>query len=502
MRALAAIDKRASYLLPILVVCLVAWYFGDTFKNPALFGDDYFNTARSFDVGARAHILGFLAPNNSYDNRPLGNSLYRGLYHAFGVHPLPYVAVLFGLHLINALLGYLLASRLLQNRIWGALCSVVWAINFNFGHNVYSFNVIYDNLAFLGWTACLLLYLQDRSKNNRLKYLAAVGCCLICTRCKEIGVMLPLSLLAYEIALMDGGVLTSRNKLTAAVRQIAWRQWPYYAVSILFVVFYLRGSAWGFNSKPEEPYYMRLNYESLIEGLKYYFSCVSFNRRLFDASPAIYVAVGVGLIWAILLRGRILCWAFFTFLIALLPVVFLVNHRSQSYLYLPFFYLVVALVGLGGLTIIRIARHRKSAGAALAIVFLSLIFVLYCRANSRHAGYMRQYYGVARADANLIISHLKMWHPSIPPRARFYFLGLPDNVPGPDLFLAYMPDLLYQRGQRVSFLVSNPAEILEREAMRSDRNFYCFEFPPAGGASRDVILDRTRELRNLKFGTE
>ncbi len=100
---------------------------------------------------------------------------------------------------------------------------------------------------------------------------------------------------------------------------------------------------------------------------------------------------------------------------------------------------------------------------------------------------------------------LKQWYPTVPDSSRFYFLSLPKDVPGSDLFVSYMPRLLYEEENIGSSVVTPKVEeVLQKEVSHTDSNFFCFDFAeiddPAGRNrySRDVLVDRTSELRELK----
>ena len=202
MRALAVRRRWISAAGALFVLAFVLWHFRDTLSNPALFSDDYMNIGRAVNMSLETNIKGFLAPNNSYNNRPLGNSLFQLVLSPLRTS-LPFVAVLFGLHLANAILGFFLASRIPREPVSRrGLCTGL-GDQFNLANNCYSANLLYDNLLFFWWTAALLLYLRMRRNPSTLVYLGALACFFLSTRCKEVGVMLPVLLLGYELASLE-----------------------------------------------------------------------------------------------------------------------------------------------------------------------------------------------------------------------------------------------------------------------------------------------------------
>ena len=497
---------KIEILLSLLIAGIVCWNFADTFHNPALFGDDYMNISRSRDLSFATHLKGFLAPNNSYDNRPLGNALYRWLYVILGVHPLPYISILLGLHLANAVLGFILALRLLRDRFLATLCVLTWALNYNLANNVYSFNVVYDNLAFFWWTAGLLLYLCHREHRNAPAYAGALICFLMATRSKEVAVMLPFSLFAYEVLFLEGKALRNLTKLRESLAAIARRLWPFFLLAGLYAVFYLRKSAWGVNSGPRDPYYMQLSYHTFMEGLQYYLSCAALEHALFRNPAAVYLCFGTIMLWAAVLRQRVIGWASLTFILTLLPVLFFVNLRQQIYLYLPLFCMSLIVAGLIGHTLISALGYFGRTGTRLAYVVVTALFLSYGAENAKYKAYAQDYNTNARSEANGIVARLVAWYPEVPAGARFYFLGLPQDLPNPDLYVLFMPRLLYHNRSISVFRISNRNELLDLEVFLKDGNFYCFEFPDYGARldknhSQDVIEDRTIELKKLKKTT-
>lgn len=499
MQISATSQKRADILIALFVVLFVLWQYWGTLSNAALFGDDYMNIFRSARLSWQTHLKGFLAPNNDYNSRPLGNLLLILIYRCFGVAPLPFLGLLFGLHLATTFLGFFVALRLLQNKYLAALATLAWSFNCLTTANILASNVIFDNLLAFFWTASLLLYLQDRENSSRLKYIGALICFFLCTRSKEVGVMLALALLAFEAVTWDGkGLIREKARITGFMRVIK-RQWPFYAISLIYLIFFLRKSEFSPNPSPDHPYYMKLTWDTFVEGMKYYLARVTFERELIRSSMALYLAFAVATLWAALLRQRILWLTLFTFLITLLPVIFFINHREPIYLYLPLFSLSITVVGLLGYTLLKVVRPWKSVGYAIAYVVMTLIFLQYSSMNRVRIGYVKDASRRASINVNQIVTHLKQWYPRVPANARFYFFGLPAGQPNPDLLILYMPRLLYGEEAIESSMVSETGEVLKKEASQPDNSFYCFDFANSrveGG--ENYIIDRTSELRGSK----
>ncbi|MGA2262691.1 MAG: hypothetical protein ABSH28_14805, partial [Acidobacteriota bacterium] len=249
----------------------------------------------------------------------------------------------------------------------------------------------------------------------------------------------------------------------------------------------------------DHPYYMKMTWETFVEGMKFFLACVNFGRALIKSSMALYLAFAFVILWAALLRQKILWWTLFTFLITLLPVIFFVNHRMPIYLYLPFFSLSITLVGLLGHTLLKVVRPWKSVGYAVAYAAITLIFFQYLSMNLVSIGFVKSAGRSASINVNQIVTRLKLWYPTVPANARFYFLGIPAGQPTPELLVPYMPRLLYRKEAIVSSMVSETGEILKKEASQPDGSFYCFDFANSRDqGSENYIVDRTSELRGLK----
>ncbi len=502
MQGLASRKTFINVSLTLFIVGIVVWQFRDSLTNPALLGDDYMNTARAWDLSLQAHVKGFLAPNNSYNNRPLGNLYYSTLFRIFGLQPFPYIAILWGLHIANAVLGFFLASRLLGNRLFGAICALAWAVHFCIGDNCYSANVIFDNLMFFWWTASLLLYLAARERENTLLYVGSIACFFLSTRSKEVGVVLPAALLGYEIAKLPWRVISDPGGLFKVLGRILRKQWPYYLIAIVFAAFYVWKSEWGFNSAPSHSYYMDLSYRAFTEGLKFYVFRATFEQNAFQSSLFLYLVFASAALWALLLRQKILIWALAMFVATLLPVIFFVHLRQQIYLYLPLFYLCLGCTGLIAHTATALTKRWGNAGLGVVAILMIGLFFFYWSKDRRYLGYISNGYKEHRAEARIIVDSIKRFYPAVPAGSRFYFVGTPYHESLPILLAGNLPYLLYEGAVVRSSLVSGKDEILSRESSEANSNFFCFQFSGKriDLAQGDIIRDNTPELRKLKAG--
>lgn len=491
--------KRVGALLATAVVLLVLWRYWDTLGHAALFGDDYMNISRGIDMPWQTHIKGFLAPNNSYNNRPLGNLVLVAFYRWFGPSPLPFLALMLGLHLATAFIGFFLASRLLQNKFLAFIAALAWSWNFATADNVVSLNLIFDNLLAFFWTASLLLYLQDREDGSKVKYIGSLLCFFLCTRSKEVGIMLPLALLAFEAASWNPQGLTVPKRYLTELVAVLRRQWPFYVIALLYLIFFLRKSEYGLNSEPTHPYYMKLTWDTFLDGMKFFLDRATLEHGLFQNTLVLYITAAGMCVWAVVIRQRILLWTLFVFVITLLPVVFFVNHRMPVYMYLPFFSLVLTAVGLLGHSMLLAARPFKTAGMLAAYAIMGLLAYQYVRMNQPGIGGILAASRAASMNGNEILTRLKQWYPDVPAHARFYFVGVPQGQPTPILLIGNMPRLLYRKETIRSTPVERIEDIMSQEAAQPDNDFYCFDFTGSNSENPvNFITNITPRLRALK----
>ncbi|HYP14351.1 MAG TPA: hypothetical protein VEQ63_10550, partial [Bryobacteraceae bacterium] len=135
--------------------------------------------------------------------RPMGGIFYMPLYELFGMDPLPYRIGILALLTINAILAYITARTLTRSYVVAGLTAVL--TSFHTGQFVLYFNTsqLYDVLCFTFWFGAFLYFARKRLRGEYLgwKQCAVLLALYVCSlNSKEMAVMLPILLVAFELA--------------------------------------------------------------------------------------------------------------------------------------------------------------------------------------------------------------------------------------------------------------------------------------------------------------
>jgi protein O-mannosyl-transferase len=189
--------------------------------------------------------------------RPLRELTFTFIYAAFGAKPWPYHIFSLIVHIVNVLLVYLLARRVLRHELAALLGAALFAV-----HPVHVEAVLWaKNLAELEAgllvLGAFLLFLRVVEREGGPFPLWAAGGAValyaLVLTCKESGLALSVVLLAYSLLALP------RSKWRAA----AWVVMPRLALSLLYVVFQFASSQLvsaavsGMGRSPEEGLAMR-----------------------------------------------------------------------------------------------------------------------------------------------------------------------------------------------------------------------------------------------------
>ena len=159
------------------------------------FEDDFSNLSFTRWAGTSEYLTAAFSPRYYPNNyRPIGHLFFRTMAHAAGLHFQPYIGILHLVHLANVAMVWLLLRRLLLP-LWaasaGALFFAFHMATFGiYWMPMYAFDLLCGTFCLLS----LLLWLKDR-------WLLSLLCFWVAYRCKEVAVMLPLALAAYEYLL-------------------------------------------------------------------------------------------------------------------------------------------------------------------------------------------------------------------------------------------------------------------------------------------------------------
>lgn len=357
----------------------------------SFFPDDMMNLYHAWDKPVWRLFLDLLSVWNN-DYRALGAILYRILYELFGLQPLPYRVLCFGLLILNVWLVYRLAFALSRNEYgaWGA--ALVFAYHPYFSDVYMSTATIYDLACFATFWGAVLVYHQ------RPLHWGVVGLGLLAMGAKEIAVSLPVLLLGVDVVLgrrpawkIVGGV--TAISLTMAAAKVA-------AMG--------RGTVVG-------EYVPELSIGALMKGWEHYWGMLLYER--WSQPMVVNGIVLAGLVGIVLLKRA--GWArlaAFAFLVIPLPVL-LIAPRSFYVYYLPY----AAWAMLWG----SLAGRFRTPGLALALVILSLL-------NWRHRPWAEEW--IAR-DNWKVARMVEEFGRLKPIRAGERILVVDDSIPSDDWIL-------------------------------------------------------------------
>jgi hypothetical protein len=350
-----------------------------------------------------------LWPGAIYNDRPAGALLITAAYRLFGLDPVAFHRLWLALHLVNVLLVYALGVRLFRPAAlafaaayafgnWGASTAApTWVAS------------VFDLAATTFVLASILSFLSDRAIVRGLSPVFF----FLAMRTKENTLLLPVFLLVLLLLRVPPDRWRAEGR-----RRLRWHFLLLALLAATYGYFYLAG--YSGRDVPHDPYHLRFDLFTLAAGGSYY-----FHAMLYRASrlPLPVLAAGAALLAALAARrkGQMVLAGAAGFVLFLLPVIFLVNHRDVLYLYLPAVFFAVALAGLAQAVseLLPWPRVRGPLAAALALgCFLAL----------PHGRVHRERERAVLADAAFAKENLEQVRrrfPTLPPGTKFVFVGLP-----------------------------------------------------------------------------
>src|SRR2546425_10056266 len=187
-----------ALLLACFLAVVVLFYFENRAAYRGYFSDDDLATMAWAPIqGLDGYAAGLLSPKYSEINfRPVGFLYYRFLGRAFKLHFAPYVVILQVLHVLNVAMLFLLLGHLGFARIAAGAGALFYAFNAAVMEAYWKPMFVFDLLCATLCLAALLVYLRGH-------WLLALIPFWLAYKSKEVAVMLPLALLAYEFLLAE-----------------------------------------------------------------------------------------------------------------------------------------------------------------------------------------------------------------------------------------------------------------------------------------------------------
>lgn len=347
-------DCRLISIIVLAVVCIVVY------ANSLLGGfvyDDYPTIVENPHIQEFAENLPFFFNLNYFkiagieaSYRPVATFSYYLLFQLCGLNPFGYHLASLMIHILNVLLVYMLASRILEDRWSPLIAGLLFA-----GHpalteaiNCISYNE--DLLAALFFLLALVLYLTLSTKN----YVLSLICFLLGLLSKEMVITLPVIIVLYDLIFNrseDNQTLYARS--AAILKKRIGYYTGYLGVSLFYL--YLRFGLFYFRGDSIAPHYgslidriIYLPYH-LFNYVKLSVFPVSLSADYVFAYPESFLApvnlMALCFVLPILASSfliakkyKAIAFGIWWFFITLLPVSNLIqifNPFAERYIYLP-----------------------------------------------------------------------------------------------------------------------------------------------------------------------
>ena len=397
--------------------------------------------------------------------RPFGGLFYRLMYSASGFHPAPFRYVCFILLLVNMALAFRL-FRHLSGSIEAALLGLP-AVSYHVEMSELYFNTgtIYDLLCYACVVAALALYIERGQRNvqwsvRSISYLLLLN--LLAIQAKEIGCMIPVGMLLYEVCYRG-----------AFIRRSAGELMPLFLTGILTSAMLLHRLLTPNELSGNPLYRPRLSLDFYLHSCARYHGLLFCSPDLFSV-PALLTTWGAMALVACLFRSRSMAFGLSFWIIGLAPVA-LIPGRAAFVLYLP-------MIGLGlyfgvlavrvRAALVRTPRFRLASQAAL--FGLTMAGLAAAHTTARNAVLP----AVLRADRDNreILSQLHKLHPVLKAGARVLFLD--DPFPRDSWFLFFSLRLMYK----------DQGIFVDRVKNRARSRLYNYVFSYSGGRLSELPL--------------
>jgi hypothetical protein len=390
-------------------------------------------------------------------DRPLGALVYRGLFGAFGLNPLPYRIVSFILLFANLGLLYLFCRRLSGSREVAALAVLLGAYHAHLADLYYSTGTIYDLLCFSLYFSAFLWYLtiRDRGRSPGWLQIAAITALYLAAfAAKEMAVTLPLFIFLYEIVYHapKAGI----DSVRAFVMRLCRILGPLGLTTAALVVRKISGPG---RMTGNPAYRPDLSWNALMGGWRHYLTDLFYGSIEFTNTKVVLLWCLL-LIVAFLVRRRAMWFAWCTMFFGLLPINFITPRGFfVTYLALPGWYLYTAVL----LVALRDALVRPGAtplpgieASPRQIALFCLCLALLIPLHQRRKPFGSNWVAEAHQWVRAVNEPLSRRFPTFPHAAKVLFLS--DPYPVDDWILTFIFRLHYRDDEiRVDRVKITPA---------------------------------------------
>ena len=377
---IALAQRRSWVLLACILAAATLFYFANRAAYKGYFSDDdLVNVGWPTYIGNDTYLRGLVSIKADASNfRPVGDLYYRYLYRAFHLYFPPYVVALQLVHALNVFLLYLLLRDLLFSQIAAGTGALFYSFHAAVLEVYWKPMFVFDLICATLCLATLLLYVRGHWLVGLIPFWFAY-------KSKEIAVMLPVALIAWEL-------------------WMGKRRWkrltPYVAISLSFGLQALWiNHALG----PQNPYVLKFTFAPLAQTVKFYSSAIFFNA----------VAGFSLLLLPIWLRDRSLYLGLVMMTSLLAPMLALPGRQLTVYWYVP-------MIGVAIVIAVIAARTPRWALALLLVLWISWNFSLLRTKRS-------QILAEAGRDRAMVAA-LQDYAKRIPPVRAVVYENTPDQI--------------------------------------------------------------------------
>lgn len=329
----------------------------------------------------------FISPDEGMQYRPL-NSGFAGLIKPYlGLDPYPYHWIPLIFHMLNTVLFYCIARRILCGSLPVLFATGFWGFHSVAGWITYDITYLSDFIPAFLFLLSLLLALLAREKSSLLFYLASVLVFALSLFAKEVAVTFPLgiwigvSLAEIRKSRDIGGLRGLGRALRKTLSFIA----VYWVLAFLFAFQILRWLSAGLiYAQGADASYDFGMWSNLLAKAKYLFWALNLPDALAIPHANRNRLLALGLMGCLLAlwcldvlrrKGKLSAveWGGFLCLVGLnIPALLLSNRLGKWYLYIPLFGLALAFAILAANLGKRLpGSGRRIPGFALLVVLLA-----------------------------------------------------------------------------------------------------------------------------------
>ena len=389
-------NRIREFAALLLLLLVESWLFSQSF-------DKFFNLdslfylihyPRSFDDLIRA----FSAPDPALQFRPVSLATMGLLVPILGHDPGPHHWVPLILHLLNTLLFYRFARRLMPGWTSAYAAAAFWGVHSVAGWITYDITCISDLLLAGFVLASLILAVDGRTRNSRLRVAGSLVLFVCALLTKEAATTFPLALLLSLILvdLSKAGESLSGTAVWKSFRKALPLTSVYLVLALVHAgllihwlrtgLLYAQGGSAAYDINP---------WANLAAKTKYLYWALNLPDALHVAranSVRILVMILIGtvlLLWLLDVmarRGKLapVEWAGLIWLVGLnLPALMLSGRLAKWYLYVPLLGLALAFGSLAARMQARLSRFGATVASTATVLVLLFPFLFSSMVQTR-----------------------------------------------------------------------------------------------------------------------